>query len=245
MLARIIAGLRRVYPEPTALDRTAENLGQLGTNGDAIMNDEGWQNKRTREDANEDANGLRRTAQPIVPQQHPVMIDTQLANVQQPMPSLQSTSLQQAVAAIDRDLLMGDETAHLKTKAPPSAGPRARGSLKMAKASPAATATGTSAEAASSAAVSSSMAESIMRGVLRSFSLGSVEQPAGAELRRSAEDAAELVTALSNVASDVSMEQDNGSLRAGQERQGETLLVYDDQRAFEQTLPDEDEDFDL
>jgi hypothetical protein len=86
-----------------------------------------------------------------------------------------------------------------------------------------------------------------MRGVLRSFSSlsqASVKLPsleASSERPGLVEEAVDLVAALSNVASDVSVEQENEPRQFGHEQHDQTLPVYADQRALEQPLPDDDD----
>jgi hypothetical protein len=101
------------------------------------MNNERWQKKRKLEEA-QGQKKLQRTEPQSMASQQPLLATTHQPN-----------SIQQDYGARDHDFPMGDETAHLKTKAPVGVGPRERGSLKVSKTSAGVCATGASAEASS------------------------------------------------------------------------------------------------
>jgi hypothetical protein len=153
------------------------------------MNDEGWEKKRERpDDANDDETPSDK--KPAAPNdEQPLVAIAQQPILQQPMANVQNSEVAAVIATSQemvpiQDYPMGDETAHLKTKSRPLAGPRARGSMKLAKATESASATGATAEASSVAAATASIvqtAQSIVSGVIQTVSSwqsqGSGEEP--------------------------------------------------------------------
>jgi hypothetical protein len=156
------------------------------------MNDETWQNKRGLDPISDNMTDgvkwqrvnqggpylLQLTNQKPAATVQPAAAIQPAANLQpaatpQPAASRQVSSLKAALlTAIDSDILMGDETVHLKSKAHRGRGPRDRGSLKIAKESAGVSASGAAAEASTVATVRASVmgaAQSIASGVIQSL----------------------------------------------------------------------------
>jgi hypothetical protein len=158
---------RRVAAERAALERAriAFAVSQLGTNGDAIMHDEGGHKKRDRPDAGDDE--TTRDKKPAALPSHVKQLFVELPG---PTPVIETATAASSHMAAYQDYPMGDETAHLKTKSHPIVGPRARGSMKVAKTSAEVSATGAAAEASSVAASIMGTAQSIVSGVIQTVS---------------------------------------------------------------------------